>query len=238
MSVRVMAQVFSAKLPPKLKLVMLCMADYASDDGSSIFPKVETLAQRVGVSERTVQRALKELRGEYGLLTVVRRATPNFPTTYGINLQRLEGLQMESRGDNLAPPRGDNLSPKVNSNGSSKQSKLTKDSATLVVNVNSGTSVARTKHPLTDSQQIQAFRQVTGRNPRIELYDKVIHIVGDRTAEQLKPFWDEWLERGYNPQNIKWLTEWSLTGIPRYGNKTSEAAVDTFRRVLDGHENI
>ena len=192
-----MAQVFSAELAPKLKLVMLCMADFASDDGSSIFPSVGTLAQRVGVSERTVQRALKELRGEYGLLTVVRRATPNFPTTYGINLKRLEGLQMESRGDNLAPPpksRGDNLSPKVNSNGSSKQSKLTKDSATLV-NVNLSTSVARTDER-SASKQIQTFRQVTGRYPSKGVYDKVIHIVGDKTAEQLNPFWDEWLERG------------------------------------------
>ena len=227
-----MAQVFSAELAPKLKLVMLCMADFASDDGSSIFPSVGTLAQRVGVSERTVQRALKELRGEYGLLTVVRRATPNFPTTYGINLKRLEGLQMESRGDNLAPPpksRGDNLSPKVNSNGSSKQSKLTKDSATLV-NVNLSTSVARTDER-SASKQIQTFRQVTGRYPSKGVYDKVIHIVGDKTAEQLNPFWDEWLERGYNPQNIKWLTEWSLTGIPRYGIK-KKTSLDTFKEAF------
>ena len=72
-----MAQVFSAKLPPKLKLVMLCMADYASDDGSSIFPSVETLAQRVGVSERTVLRALKELRGN----TVCLKWYVGLPTT-------------------------------------------------------------------------------------------------------------------------------------------------------------
>jgi hypothetical protein len=147
---------------------------------------------------------------------------------------------MESRGDNLAPPpksRGDNLSPKVNSNGSSKQSKLTKDSATLVVNVNSSTSVARNDER-SAWKQIQTFREVTGRYPSKVLYEKVIEVVGEKSADDLTPYFQEWIERGHKPTSVKWLTEWSLTGIPRYGNKTSEAAVDTFRRVLDGHENI
>lgn len=47
-------------------LVLLAIADFASDDGSNAFPSIETLRKKTRVSARTVQRAIRtlEARGE------------------------------------------------------------------------------------------------------------------------------------------------------------------------------
>ena len=62
MSIRVMTQVWehSSQEHGNL-LVLLAIADFADDAGRA-FPSVETLAKKARLSERQVQRAIKELR--------------------------------------------------------------------------------------------------------------------------------------------------------------------------------
>lgn len=43
------------------RLVLLALAEFAHDDGSKAYPKVETLMRRSGLSERAVQYALRRL---------------------------------------------------------------------------------------------------------------------------------------------------------------------------------
>lgn len=59
MSVRVMSAVWDLPLPPSEKLVLLALADWASDDGRC-WPSIKAVADKSGVSQRTVQRMLRE----------------------------------------------------------------------------------------------------------------------------------------------------------------------------------
>lgn len=56
-----MSLVWNTKLSSTEKLVLLYYADRASDDGSSIFPAVKTVARNSGLSERTVQYTTKNM---------------------------------------------------------------------------------------------------------------------------------------------------------------------------------
>ena len=53
------------------KLIALRLADYASDDGGSVFPARDTIADKVGCGESTVKRTLRAFRS-CGLLQLVR----------------------------------------------------------------------------------------------------------------------------------------------------------------------
>lgn len=67
MSVKLITRAFGTTLPPTDKLILLCLADAANDQGSCFF-LVGTLCSKCSVSESTVQRSLRKLE-ENGLLT-------------------------------------------------------------------------------------------------------------------------------------------------------------------------
>ena len=71
MSVRLMANVWDAALPPHLKLVLLAVADHANDEGWA-YPGQRSLAAKCGMAERTVRGHLATL-AEQGWLQVQRR---------------------------------------------------------------------------------------------------------------------------------------------------------------------
>ena len=104
MSIKVMAQVWESNLPSEQKYVLLKMADHADDEGYRVFPSVKLVAHLTGVSERTVQRRLRELT-EMGVLEVMREASHHHPTEYRIRGDKLTPLP-RIRGDNGAV-RGD-----------------------------------------------------------------------------------------------------------------------------------
>jgi hypothetical protein len=75
MSVEIMGMVF--KRYPRggnERLLALAIADQAHNDGTRIFPSVETLAQMSAQSERSVQRLLHEMLAS-GWLQLVRKST-------------------------------------------------------------------------------------------------------------------------------------------------------------------
>lgn len=61
MSIKLMAKVFDSDLPSTEKLVLLAMADYASDSGDSIFPSIDTLARKTSLTDRTVRTTIQSL---------------------------------------------------------------------------------------------------------------------------------------------------------------------------------
>ena len=102
-------------LPASSKLVLLGLAEHARQDGSSSFPSIQTLSRYAEVSERTAQRALKGLV-EASWVEVEAKATNRRPTTYRVNVAKLEAAETDelleavgtrpttdSRGDKLTP---------------------------------------------------------------------------------------------------------------------------------------
>jgi DNA-binding transcriptional ArsR family regulator len=53
---------------PHCKFVLIAMADHADHDGGNIYPGIETIAQKTGLSERTVRRHVKALINDGYLL--------------------------------------------------------------------------------------------------------------------------------------------------------------------------
>lgn len=71
MSFAIISAVRQLVLPPTPKHVLGCMAFYAADDGTRVYPSVATLAADTGFSERTVNRAVDWLKRK-GILVVER----------------------------------------------------------------------------------------------------------------------------------------------------------------------
>lgn len=100
MSVKAMSWVWEhSRAKGSARLVLLALADHAGHDGGDAYPSVRRLAERCGVSERTVQDALKTL-AELGELVVNPQAGPR-----GVNRYQLTLTPAES-----APPQ--NLHPR------------------------------------------------------------------------------------------------------------------------------
>ena len=82
MSIRVMSAVFECEsMTSTQKLVALALADHCHDDGSEARPGMARLKRKTSLSERTIQRALKELL-RVGHLAILRESTPVLPAVY------------------------------------------------------------------------------------------------------------------------------------------------------------
>lgn len=89
MSVDVMSAVWKARgLSHTEKLVLLRMADFASDDGTNIYPALDRLAGDTGCSRRTVQSTLRALEA-LGLITIHYKAGPHGTNRYDIDVANL-----------------------------------------------------------------------------------------------------------------------------------------------------
>ncbi|HRO86700.1 MAG TPA: helix-turn-helix domain-containing protein [Chiayiivirga sp.] len=103
MSIALMAAAWKLDMPATKKLALLALADWANDEGGSLYPSIAAIAARCSVSERTVQRILRDL-AEDGWLRVVgnenggRRKTRRY---------QLDAVRISSsgaaKGANLAP---------------------------------------------------------------------------------------------------------------------------------------
>lgn len=66
----------------------------------------------------------------------------------------------------------------------------------------------RTSHPA-----IQCVKSITSRYPPKELYDDIIHSLGENPDRQrLAACRKEWVSRGYNPNSWNWLLDWYAKG--------------------------
>jgi hypothetical protein len=95
-----MRQVFRRQFNPTHKLVALKLADCARDDGSSIFPSIDTIATETGLSVRSVRNSMRTFR-TMGLLRVVRGGGGrNLSTRYRMDLEILNRVPA-SGADNV-----------------------------------------------------------------------------------------------------------------------------------------
>lgn len=109
MSIRLMSEVWRTNLPTVEKMVLLVIADHASDDGTEAWPSQATIAAKASISIRTVQRAVNSLV-EKGYLWMAKGAGGSAtcrddrrPHKYTIRLEKLRGDTLTTRKD-----RGDN----------------------------------------------------------------------------------------------------------------------------------
>ncbi len=103
MSIRYMNFVWELRLPPVEKLLLLKLADNASDLGEC-YPSIRLVAEQCSVSERTAQRTIKQLK-ESGYLSIERR-------------YRTDGSQTSNRYNlKITNSPGDKLSPHPDSDG-------------------------------------------------------------------------------------------------------------------------
>lgn len=118
MSVTVMGLVWATKLPPTQKLVLLAYADFADDDGRSIWPSIGRMAWKTGCSERTIQRTTRDLEAA-GILRVVgkHRADGRYKETdvRVINLEKLVPQPPYNMGDKMTPDK--NMGDKSDTDG-------------------------------------------------------------------------------------------------------------------------
>lgn len=113
MSISLMTKVWAnAPLKGSHLLLLLAMADFANDDGTSIFPSLATLARKIRANEKTVRRGIDVLIAA-GLLDRQKDATPRSPAHYRIrveNLAEVEGGQNVHPEGTECPPTGDKMS--------------------------------------------------------------------------------------------------------------------------------
>ena len=91
------------KLPPRLKFILVVLAD-AADDQGVCWPRISTVARNVGVSTRTVQRAIQYLVRQK-LVTVQPQLRPDGSSSsnrYQLSLE--EGVKLSPTPDKLTPP--------------------------------------------------------------------------------------------------------------------------------------
>tara|TARA_Y100000034_G_C6833893_1_gene376671 strand:+ start:427 stop:1110 length:684 start_codon:yes stop_codon:yes gene_type:complete len=225
MSIKVMTMVFDAQLKSNQKLVMLALADHANDMGGRVFPSIERVAHKVCLSKRQVQRIMNDLRKE-GLIHMTHKASRHRPREYRIDLFMLKAIMVEYE----VPVRGDNMTPLNGQVGVTPTSpkpsvvKLTDNKVNLRTNV---------PHPDSQHPSILVYRSVTKRYPKKELYTTIIKAIGDKTEDDLRPYHQEWLERGYNPLSIKWLVDWAISGmIPGVTSKKA-TSIDTLKEAFN-----
>ena len=108
MSIRIMAEVWRTELPTIEKMVLLVIADHASDDGTDAWPSQATIASKASISIRTVQRTVNTLVAK-GYLWLQKGAGGSAtcrddrrPHRYTIVLAKLRGdtvTTRQERGD-------------------------------------------------------------------------------------------------------------------------------------------
>jgi hypothetical protein len=91
MSAPLMQRLAFRQLPPHLKSVLLAMANYAREDGTSCRPSLATLAAWTGRSEDRTKHVVRELRTR-GLIVVTRPHAPHRPAEYQLVLSAIESL--------------------------------------------------------------------------------------------------------------------------------------------------
>lgn len=73
-------------------LVLLALADWAADDGTSIFPKVATVGKKARLCPRQVQNCFAQLRAD-GVLVEVAKAKRGRGTEYRLIIDRVKELR-------------------------------------------------------------------------------------------------------------------------------------------------
>jgi DNA-binding Lrp family transcriptional regulator len=181
--------------------------------------KLETIANQLGMSERTIIRHIEPLV-DGGYMLDMTPELRNKPHIYADTGKIRIGISVEAAMTESHPAmteshrEGDRESLEDTNKKQLKKAKL-KDSAEKPAIPN----------------EVKIYREVTGKYPNKATYpsvQKIFESVSARlgrpcTSEDLRPFYVEWTFRGFNPVNMNW-TSWAVTGIipPAQGRKQQQ----------------
>lgn len=104
---KLLQNLYKYKLTPTAKLVLLELSTCYNPKHGDMFPKQKTLANRIGVSERSVVRAISELVKE-GLVLIECKYTNHYKFSSRITSECAENLSEDLRQNDIQPQ--DNLS--------------------------------------------------------------------------------------------------------------------------------
>lgn len=194
------------------RLVLLAIADCANERGENAYPAILTLAKKCNISERTVQRSIKQLKA-IGELGVCYRSDGE-----GNNISNCFSIFM-STGDNLTPG-GDNQTPPSRQSDTTPGDNLTpKPSITSEPSNNQNTNSR------------SASRKKKEINPELHDYDpdlqQGVEIPQSLQTEAIMEHWRLWLEyrrvRKKNPVTV---------GAARTQLKELSTLIDPIQEIL------
>jgi hypothetical protein len=101
-----MTEVWKSDLDHGPQIVALALADWANDDGTSIFPSLAHVAWKTGYSERQVRRFMREFE-EAGALVLVAEARDHRPREYRMDVSVFSKKEsFVPGGHSVLPPGG------------------------------------------------------------------------------------------------------------------------------------
>jgi hypothetical protein len=95
MSIKLMSNILELDLPSSEKFTLLVMADFANDEGKSVYPSQETIAYKTSLSRQTVNVCVASLVNKE-LITKVGRRTPG-QLEYELNCEYIRELSAIER---------------------------------------------------------------------------------------------------------------------------------------------
>lgn len=88
MSIKLMSNILELDLPTPEKFTLLVMADFANDEGKSVYPSQETIAHKTSQSVHTIVNAVARLK-QKGYISVVGRRKTTHQYEYILNVEKI-----------------------------------------------------------------------------------------------------------------------------------------------------
>lgn len=107
LSKKILNNLSQFKISPSAKLVLLYLADCYNPKNSKMFPKQKTIAAKLGISERSVIRAISELR-EGGLILIESNLSNRY--VFGAKIGLFDTVEQKNFSSAKLSSQNDNLS--------------------------------------------------------------------------------------------------------------------------------
>lgn len=147
---------------PTAKFILLLLANYADPFGGSIFPKVERLAKKACISERTCRFWMKYLR-DHDYIQVVQKAVRHQPNHYRLS-PWVMGDGVRGGGENTPPVRSANPAPLENEGCGLAQSRHANPAPPIQLPVKQPVNTPPISPPEDDDDQDDAIPETNGTN--------------------------------------------------------------------------
>jgi DNA-binding Lrp family transcriptional regulator len=171
---------------------------------------LRTIAAILNVSEATVMRRLEILCGD-GYLIDLTPDLKNRPHVYSDSGQVVMKSALGASSKTVSQRKVTVSGRKATVSQSQLNKDLNKDSN------KEGGEPGPAKPKANDLPEVVLFREVTGFYPAKASFETVVSAVGqvrgrlgrDVSAEDLRPFYVAWCNRGWNKQAVTWLTDYA-----------------------------
>lgn len=186
-------------------VVLLAIADFADDSGKA-WPSVETLAKKARMKERNVQLSIRKLR-KLGELRVSKPGKFRSNTYHVAQMGAIFTPPQSLRVHPTTPQDVVDYTPRVHP--TTPEPSLTVSEPPIKVS-----RKKRAPNPLTNSPEIEMYREITKRRPLEENYQTVIESLRGKTLEVARPYFAAWMTISENRGNLTWLVDWLQSGRP------------------------